>query len=999
MLFEFDDFVLDESAFELRRGGEVVKVDPKAFDMLRCMVRRPGELLTRSELVKHVWEGRALSETVLTGTVSRLRAALGNGARDHLIVSVYGQGYRFAGTVRQRTAAANRPRNEMPFVGRGGALARVQGCLEQVRVGRGRIVAIVGEPGIGKTHLADVAVERAGELGIPSAWAQCRELETAPPFFPFVQLLRGALRIAGSTPGARAAVDDALSALTPERDPSPGWGVNGSHYRLFDGIARALQRLTDDGPLLLVLDDVQWADAASLRLLAYLTPEIVHMRLGVLTMARTTAPVLGTGPLPHMLGHRNCEYIELDRLTEAEVAEYTALSLGSTATDVSHEVFAKSEGNPFFMVELLRPFRRSAPPRPDELALTGPALDIVRERLRSLSPEATALLSAAAVVGRDFDLGLLTYVSQMDPQAILDLLERARETSTIRAQGDHPGHFIFGHDLIRNVLLTTLSARQTAQFHLRAAEAVERRYPVGDELPRPELVHHLLAALPLGDPERAVDYATRSALAAANVCAHADAAHLLSRALAALELTSDVRPRSRCELLLGLSFCERASADERFSEHLSEAVALGRKHGFGEILAEAGSHMTLAPGFLALKGAREVLESADRALPPDAHRLRCEVLAHLAWTPPYCFDEELSASLVARAEALAVESRDPIALTHALSAKIYFANGPDSRELADSISNQIDLLHAERPPFVRLHWSAQKEFSRIVTSLQNGEIEGVERAIVAFGAAARELKHPELEWHHQRACVVQRMNRGEFVGVKEAVEELQERAEGLRLFSKQGVRAVDWTVLLRETAAQSALAPFESLLVLQEADCPYRRARKIRSMAEMGTIEGARAALNELRPEKLERLPHDRDYLATLCHFAVASVATDSREHAEVLYALLAPYPHLYAADLSLHCEGSVSQVLGTLARSFGRARESVRHLEEALERNERAGLGACAAHSAYDLACALRDSMNPDIAKQAKALFTRVVGMTRKMGMHPLMRSAEEQLRRSPSL
>src|SRR4029077_20723237 len=129
---------------------------------------------------------------------------------------------------------------------------------------------------------------RAGELGIPAAWAQCRELETAPPFFPFVQLLRGALRTAGSTPGARAAVDDALSALTPGRDPSPGWGVNGSHYRLFDGITRALQRLTDDGPLLLVLDDVQWADAASLRLLAYLTPEIVHMRLGILTMARTT---------------------------------------------------------------------------------------------------------------------------------------------------------------------------------------------------------------------------------------------------------------------------------------------------------------------------------------------------------------------------------------------------------------------------------------------------------------------------------------------------------------------------------------------------------------------------------------------------------------------------------------------------------------------------------------------------------------------------------------
>jgi DNA-binding winged helix-turn-helix (wHTH) protein len=994
VLFEFDAFVLDESAFELRRNGEVVKVDPKAFDMLRCMVRRPGQLLTRSELVKHVWEGRALSDTVLTGTVSRLRAALGNSTGDHLIVSVYGQGYRFAGEVRQRASVATRRTSEMPFVGRSVALERVRGTLEQVRMGRGRIVAIVGEPGIGKTHLAEVSADKASELGVPSAWGLCRELETAPPFWPFVQLLRGAVRASGASTAARAAVNGALSALMPERDPPAGWGVNASHYRLFDSITRALQKLTDDGPILLVLDDVQWADAASLRLLAYLAPEIVHMPLVILATARNTVPVMGAGPLAHTLGHRNCDYIELERLTEADVAEYTALSLGNTASEVSRAVFAKSEGNPFFMVELLRPFWRSAPPRPDELALTGPALDIVRERLRALSPETTALLSAAAVVGPDFDLGLVGYVSERDPQTLLDRLEAARETSAIRAQSERPGHFVFGHDLIRGVLLTTLSASQAARLHLRAAEALERRYPVGAGLPRSEIVHHLLAALPLGDSEKAVDYATRSALAAAHVCAHADAANLLRRALSALELTTDVHPRSRCDLLLGLSFCERASADERFSEHLTEAVALGREHGFGEILAEAGRHMSLAPGFLALKGAREVLEAADRALPPDRPALRCHVLSHLAWTAPYCFDAELAASLVARAEALALESRDPAALTIALSAKIYFANGPDSRELAEKISNQIDLLNAAQPPFIRVHWSAQKEFSRIVTSLQHGDAEGVERSIAALGAAARELKHPELEWHHQRAGVVHRMNRGEFAGLEGALRELQDRAEGLHLYSSQGVRAVDWSVLLRETAPRSALAPFESMLVPQEADCPYRRARKIRSMAELGAIEKARTALHETQPERLERLPHDRDYLATLVHFAVGSIATGSREHAEALYALLSPYPHLHAADLSVHCEGSVSHFLGTLARSLGRVKPSAEHFEEAVERNDHAGFAPRVAHSAYELACVLSDSANPQAVKRARALLTRALGLSRKMGMHPLMQRVQEQLR-----
>lgn len=274
MLFEFDDYVLDESAYELRRGTEVLKVDHKAFGMLAYLLRRPGQLVTKEELVNCVWEGRALSDTVLSGTVSRLRKALSDGQREDLVVSVYGRGYRFMGTVRER-ARSVRQTSDIPFVGRSAALGRVQRCLEQARAGRGRIVAIAGEPGIGKTQLAELAADKANELGMLSAWGYCREHETAPPFWPFVQLLRGSLRAGGSSP-ARAAVDAVLAALTPERSPA-GWGGESSGYRLLDGVARALQKVTEEAPLLLVLDDLQWADAASLRLLAYLAPEIARM--------------------------------------------------------------------------------------------------------------------------------------------------------------------------------------------------------------------------------------------------------------------------------------------------------------------------------------------------------------------------------------------------------------------------------------------------------------------------------------------------------------------------------------------------------------------------------------------------------------------------------------------------------------------------------------------------------------------------------------------------
>lgn len=111
VVFEFGDFVLDESAYELRRAGGLLKVDPKIFDLLAYMVKRPGQLVTKNDLVKHVWQGRALSDTVLTGAISRLRKALGTTDAEELVVSVYGRGYRFVGLVRQR--AWNRPRTRL----------------------------------------------------------------------------------------------------------------------------------------------------------------------------------------------------------------------------------------------------------------------------------------------------------------------------------------------------------------------------------------------------------------------------------------------------------------------------------------------------------------------------------------------------------------------------------------------------------------------------------------------------------------------------------------------------------------------------------------------------------------------------------------------------------------------------------------------------------------------------------------------------------------------
>jgi DNA-binding winged helix-turn-helix (wHTH) protein len=1000
VLFEFGDFVFDESAFELRRGGALVKADPKVLDVLSYVLRKPGQLVSKHELVEHVWEGRALSDTVLTGAMSRLRKALeGNGAP--LLENVYGRGYRFTAAVTQRApttaalandAGVERKMSDVPFVGRSAALTRVEAALEQARKGWGRIVVAAGEPGIGKTHLAEVSTERAFRLGTAWAWGQCRPRTIGPPFWPFIQVFRACRRRASGP--ARETLEHSLSLLMPEGAPPPGWGDATQSLRLFDDVMRTLHALTGEQPWLLVLDDLQWADAASLHLLAYIAPEIGRMRLTILATARDTEPKAGDDDLGAILGHRNCETVVLDRLSEDDVAEYTALRLGDGQGEVSRAVFVKSEGNPFFMVELLRPFGRSAPPSADDLALPGPALDIVRQRVRVLPAEAMTLLSAAAIVGRDFDLALLAQVAERDAGEVLDLLEKARDTKLVIESPAGPDHFVFGHDLIRSVLLDDLPATHAARLHLRVAEALERRYPVGSGSPRQELVHHLLSALPLGDVQKAVEYAQRSAREAARVHAHDDAAVLLRRALAALDLADGSHPRLRCEVLVGLALCERFSVDSRFPERLAEAIVLAREHRFGDVLADTARLMAFAPGFLGFPDARGVLEAALRALPAEEKALRAEVLARLAWTAPHCFDAQQAALLIDQAETLAREAGTYAVLETVLSAKLYFAGGPDSPDLARSICEQIDRIYEELGHRNLASWPVQAAFSHTVVCLQRADMEGVMRHTAAMRAIARQFKRPELAWHFRRASAVHQMNRGEFVEAEASLKELRDWADRARLFGRQSMYAVDWGVLLRETADVGRLASYEQTMIPEESDCPFRRARKVRFLAEIGHTQVARGFLEDLPAERLSRLPHDRDYLGTLVHLAAAALATNSRGQIEALYALLSPYPHLYAADLSLHCDGSVAHFLGLLADALGRTRESVEHFEQALVANEKAGFEGRAAHSAYELGRILAATASNGTANRARELLGRALEDSHRMGMRPLARRVEERLR-----
>jgi DNA-binding winged helix-turn-helix (wHTH) protein/tetratricopeptide (TPR) repeat protein len=1010
--FAFDHFVFDDVRFELSQQGSVLRVDTQVLELLAYLLRNPARIVTKEELIAEVWQGRALGDNVISVCVAKLRKSLG-GPSNRCITNVYGRGYRFLLPVSVVEAPARGVETPLapppvtpgsgPFVGRTVTLGRLQAALTRTAASRGGACALLGEAGIGKTRAAEVLETQALEAGFLVSWGRCHVFGDAPPLWPWLQVVRSSeAQLAQELVSKplevllRGAEAEDESNAEHDEDPRTGsWELPGQSawHETLAWMSEVTRRVSGNQPWLIVLEDVQWADAATLELLAHVIAEATQLRLLLVLTARDVE--LPSDPrcrraLDYVLGHRACERIELPRLHESDVDAYTTQLFGQSDGALTQAVFAKSEGNPFFMVELLRPWIDGPTPHASELTLSGYALDIVRQALRRLDARAREVLSAAAVIGRSFDVGLLAIVTQRSGETLIEILEDAMTSHVIEAARESHTHFVFGHDLIRHVLYEDLASIGRVRLHQRVADALEARQ---SEVSPAELAHHLLSALPSGDVVKAVDAAQRAVGAAARVGAYADACAFLRRAIEALRLRSQIDPALTAKLIYDLARCERAAGEPGFAQHFEDAVKLALKNGLAEILFSAGQRMSGSPGVVAMPGVGAVLEAALATLPETDHRRRAIVLAHLAWTQPYCQDVAKVEKLLNEAETLAEHSGDSAKRT-VMRARLYFAGGPDDHERALAIASQMEEMASRRDPMKRALWMLEPQLGRIVALLQQGDFVQAQRAIDAFGVSSRELHHAELIWHYERMCVVLRMNAGEFEFARRRLGELKKEADRLQLHARKAVEAVDWGELLRLTSDITPFAAqFARGLAADAADNPNVKAAKVRTMVQLGMIDEARAALRALPMNELTALPKSRDYLATLTHFALASVATQDSAHSEVLYELLKPYPHFCVAAVSFHCHGVVAHFLAILARSLGARERALAHFETAIEDQERLGLHPQLARSRYELAAMLLENSDRRQRERGRAMLEQVRTAAAKLGMQPLRTAVEALL------
>jgi DNA-binding SARP family transcriptional activator len=507
---------------------------------------------------------------------------------------------------------------EAPLIGRQRELSQLVVLLDEAWAGGRRLAVIAGEAGVGKSRLAAglgaVALQRGGQV----LQGRCYESERSLPFAPWISALRdarlgahgnvvGTLRPVWRTELARLLPELADGALPPA-DPADA-------LRLFEAVAQCLEALAGSGSLLILLEDLQWADELSVRLAGFLGRRAHTGPMLVLGTRREGE--VDTAGLPlgdALVGEGLLVRLRLSRLTRAETVALTRELTGASPMHIlaamEEEIWRISEGNPFMVVEIVRAVREhGGVPRISAGLVPARVRDLIAGRLRALSERAQRLVDVAAVIGRRFEFALLQRASGLDENEAADGVE---ELVRRRILEQTEGGFEFTHDQIREVHHTDLVAPRRALLHRRVAAALESLHPVDIGLHALALGTHYREA---GDWDKAVTHLRHAGLIAASRYAGREAAACLEEALRALDHLPESRHslEQRFELSLSLNRTQywagqfdRAMNGYREAERLAHALDDDRR--LGQVLGALGYLLTSAGRYV------EAIDAGQRAV-------------------------------------------------------------------------------------------------------------------------------------------------------------------------------------------------------------------------------------------------------------------------------------------------------------------------------------------------------------------------------------------------
>lgn len=849
------------------------------------------------------------------------------------------------------------------LVGRDAPVARLVEALDDALTTRGRLMLVSGDGGIGKTALAEEISSRARALGAPALWGRCLEGEGAPPYWPWLQVLR-------SLPGA------------PE--PPVVAGTQAGRYEFFDWACRELKQAALPAGLLVVVDDLHWADEPSLVFLQYLAGELAGTRILVVANYRA-ADLRPLDPLsrslPDLLRERTSGQVALGGLDQSQVAELIGRVLERRPPDgLASLVYERTEGNPFFTIEMARLLSSGA----DAAHLPDSVRQVVRRRIERLPPDCADTLKTASVIGRTFELELLGEVTGQTTRRVLETLDPALEARLLSLTKGGATEARFAHALIRETLYEDLPASRRIDVHRKVGVVLEGR---GFKSPEhlTELATHFFRSLPLGDATKVVDYAERAAVDAQRRSAFEEAARLYRMAIEAL---GPALERRRADLLLSLArvldLSDQQAAGLEASEDLVEvATRLNEAELAAQAALVSEGVFTLDPDARRLRG---ICEKALALLADGRPDLRARVLAQLSIAMHFA-DDERRERLARQALDVAEASGDPVALASALFAmqlRPWGLQKPEDRYRIGDRLLEIGLETSNRKTELWGHfWRASALF-------EVGDLSTFDAEIDRYGQVADEIKDPSARWRTSLFRGARAQMCGQFAEAQRHASEVRASSLPTQIGTVQIMRgALMAGIKGQQGNYADVLAAMEEAQRLG-ANITVRSIHAY-ALAGLGRLDEARAMLDQITAPDVRTTPRAHTWPITMGHLAETAVMLKDVPLMESLYEMLLPYPrsNAVAAAGSAAGYGSISRYLGLLALALGRPEDAISHYEVAVEMNQVQSALPSLALSELGLAEALALRGKSGDKARAASLLAQAKERGERLGMSGLLERA----------
>jgi DNA-binding SARP family transcriptional activator/tetratricopeptide (TPR) repeat protein len=863
------------------------------------------------------------------------------------------------------------------FVGRERELADLVGALDDALAGSGRLALVAGEPGIGKSRLAEELGHHARQRGARVCVGRCWEAGGAPAYWPWVQALRAyirdsepdALRDQVGREGAElTTILPELRDVVPDLPESPLPDSEGGRFRLLESVAAFLRNAAAGAPMVVALDDLHAADAPSLLLLRFVAGQLGGAPILIVGCYRDTevGPELAD-TLAEVAREPAMLRVALRGLSGSDTSRLLALTMGDApADDLAAEIHAETQGNPLFAKEIGRLLAAGGEATPGRRPIPQGVVEVIGRRLQRQTDPCREVLALASVVGREFDPDVIARVSGLEENDLFAALDEAAAAGLVGAVPEVSGRLRFSHILVRDALYEDLPAPRRVRLHRAIGEALEAIYAANPDPHLTELARHYREAGP-SVADKAIDYAQRAGDRAGAQYGYEDAAHHYAGALDMLEAARAEDPDRMCELLLSLGEVQsRAGKGEEARAALRQAATLAERTDRPDRLARAAllyggrlgwERASIDPHYVPL------LERALTAVGTDDGSDRVRLLARLAAARR---DDPLrDRRLAAGEEAVAMAQRigDPATLAVAVEGRWIAIEGPD--ELAEGVgiaaSEQMIALGEQIGDKERV-FAGHDHRLHFFWMLSDRSAVDVELDTLA--ALADELRQPAHRWHVGTGRTMLALMEGRFEEAERLIEQTLRVGRRSESWNAVVTQRIALFVLRREQGKLAELADVMRRSVHEFPALLRFRCALAHLELELGHEREARAVVDAVLAHDLDREYRDAEWVFSLALLAGPTASVAEPPAVAGLYELLLAYEQMYAMAPVEGVFGAVARALGVLAGALGRHDDAERHLNAALDVERRMGARPWLAHAQHDLAAVLIARGEPDRAR-----------------------------------